>query len=104
MNKKEAKPRLIGWVLLLQEFDLEIRDKKGSENQIADHLSRLKGSELSEQQVIEIGEDFLDEQVFNIGTESEGLVHSLVTEILRPWFTDYVNFPAIGTMPEDITF
>ena len=27
-QKKEAKPRLIRWMLLLQEFDLEIRDKK----------------------------------------------------------------------------
>ena len=42
MEKKEAKPRLIKWVLLLHEFDLEIKDKKGCYNVIADHLSRVE--------------------------------------------------------------
>ncbi|GKC89905.1 reverse transcriptase domain-containing protein [Tanacetum coccineum] len=40
--KKDAKPRLMRWILLLQEFDVIIRDKKGAENLAADHLSRLE--------------------------------------------------------------
>nr|GFB93536.1 reverse transcriptase domain-containing protein [Tanacetum cinerariifolium] len=42
LSKKDAKPRLLWWVLLLKEFDIIIRDKKGMENVAADHLSRLE--------------------------------------------------------------
>jgi hypothetical protein len=41
LAKKNAKPRLIRWILFLQEFDVEIRDKKVVENVVADHLSRM---------------------------------------------------------------
>ena len=41
MMKKEAKPRLIRWKLLLSEFDLEVNGKRETENRVADHLRRL---------------------------------------------------------------
>ncbi|CAN6476394.1 unnamed protein product [Victoria cruziana] len=64
LAKKDTKPRLIRWILLLQEFDLEIKDKKGSENVVADHLSRLLVQ--SEHAEIPIGESFPDEQLLGI--------------------------------------
>ena len=65
MAKKDEKLRLIRWVLLLQEFDLEIKDKKGSDNVIGDHLSRIE-KPTGEEEEIEIGEKFPDEQLFQM--------------------------------------
>ena len=60
MEKKYAKSRLIKWVLLLQEFDLEIKDKNRSDNVIADHLSRMD-KPIEEEKGTEIEENFPDE-------------------------------------------
>ena len=60
MLKKDAKARLICWILLLQEFDLEIRDKKGVENVVADHLSRVPNAPSDE---LPINDNFPDEQL-----------------------------------------
>ena len=69
MAKKEAKPRLIRWVLLLQEFDLEIKDKKGCDNVIANHLSRVEKPTVQEEQK-EIAEHFPDDQLFQLSLQS----------------------------------
>ena len=69
MAKKEAKPRLIRWVLLLQEFDLEIKDNKGYDNVIVDHLSRVEKPVVQEEER-EIAENFPDEQLFQLSLES----------------------------------
>ena len=65
MEKKDAKPRLIRWVLLLQEFDLRIADRKGVENPVADNLSRLENI-LDDP--LPINDSFPDEQLNVIST------------------------------------
>ena len=69
MAKKEAKPRLIRWVLLLQEFDLEIKDKKGCDNVIADHLSRVEKPTIQEEER-KLAENFPDDQLFQLSLQS----------------------------------
>ncbi|KAI5313121.1 hypothetical protein L3X38_042295 [Prunus dulcis] len=66
LSKNDAKPRLIHWVLLLQEFDLEIKDKKGSENVVANHLSRLIIPAATEADSLPLSESFPNEQLFAV--------------------------------------
>ncbi|XP_038697988.1 uncharacterized protein LOC119995546 [Tripterygium wilfordii] len=83
LTKKDAKPRLIRWILLLQEFDLDIRDKKGSENVVADHLSRITdGGNHANMPIVE---SFPDEQLFSMRE-------------VEPWYADIVNYLACGTI------
>ncbi|GJR38461.1 reverse transcriptase domain-containing protein [Tanacetum coccineum] len=58
MAKQDAKSRLLRWILLLQEFNIEIRDKKGAENVAADHLSRLENPHKNELEKQHITESF----------------------------------------------
>ncbi|GKC91332.1 reverse transcriptase domain-containing protein, partial [Tanacetum coccineum] len=74
MNKQDAKPRLLRWVLLLQEFDITILDKKGSENLAADHLSRLENPHKDVLENKDINEHFPLE---TLGVISNGTVDYL---------------------------
>ncbi|GKD24488.1 reverse transcriptase domain-containing protein [Tanacetum coccineum] len=62
-SKQDSKPRLIRWVLLLQGFNIEIKDKKGAENLAADHLLRLEIPNMGELAEYEITDKFLDEHL-----------------------------------------
>ncbi|GJR13406.1 hypothetical protein Tco_0796058 [Tanacetum coccineum] len=66
---KDAKPRLIRWVLLLQGFDIEIKDKKGAKNLAADHLSRLENPDLGTFTEEEIADKFPDEHLLILKTK-----------------------------------
>ncbi|CAJ2672314.1 unnamed protein product [Trifolium pratense] len=88
LTKGDSKPRLLRWMLLLQEFDLEIRDKKGVENVVADHLSRLSNPAITNKEEA-IKCEFPDEKLL------------AVSEF--PWFGDIANLKASGFIPEEMT-
>ena len=80
MVEKDVKPRLICWVLLFEEFGFEVKDRKGTENQVVDHLSRLEDEAMKELgEKSEIDDMYLNEHV------------SAASQDLIPWFTDFLN-------------
>ncbi|KAL6310812.1 hypothetical protein AAG906_017514 [Vitis piasezkii] len=83
LTKQDAKARLIRWILLLQEFDLQIKDKKGVENVVADHLSRLVIAHNSHP--LPINDDFPEE--------------SLMFLIKTPWYAHIANYLVTGEIP-----
>ena len=85
LTKQNAKARLIRWVLLLQEFNLQIRDKKGVENVVVDHLSRLT----------------IAHNTHNPPIYDEFPEESLLTSDSAPWFAHIANFLVIGELPTE---
>ncbi|GJZ61086.1 reverse transcriptase domain-containing protein [Tanacetum coccineum] len=77
-------------ILLLQEFDIEIKDKKGIENVAADHLSRIDNNETSDDS--EVDDNFIGETLMEINTRDE------------PWFADFVNYLVGDIIPKRMTY
>ena len=77
-------------MLLLQEFDLEIKDKKGSDNVITDYLSRLERI-VGTEKGTKIAEIYPDEQLFMLSVQT-------------PWYADIVNYLACGVMPFEFSY
>ncbi|XP_070011019.1 uncharacterized protein [Nicotiana sylvestris] len=84
-TSEEAEPQHEG-----SEFDLEICDRKGTENQVTDHLSRLEGAE-NVVEVEEILETFPDEQLL------------ATTHQEAPWYADFDNYLSSGIVPHDLS-
>ncbi|GJW10461.1 reverse transcriptase domain-containing protein [Tanacetum coccineum] len=84
-NKKDAKARLLRWVLLLQEFDFKVIDTKGAENYAADHLSRLENPYENVFDPKEINETFPLETLNTVTSHDDQNI---------PWFADIANYHA----------
>ncbi|GJZ46253.1 reverse transcriptase domain-containing protein [Tanacetum coccineum] len=79
---------MIRWILLLQEFDIEIHDKKGAENLAANYISRLENPNLGKLTKAEIRDLFLEERLMAISDKNN-----------EPWYTDYANYLASRVLP-----
>nr|GEU85066.1 hypothetical protein [Tanacetum cinerariifolium] len=86
----DFKPRLIRWVLLLQGFNIEIKDKKGAKNLAADQLSRLENPDTKVLNEREIADEFPDEHLM--------MLKAKVNDV-EPWYADYVNYIVETVVP-----
>ena len=85
LTKQDVKARLIRWIFLLQEFNLQIKDKKGVENVVVDHLSRPAIAHNSHS--LPINDDFPKE--------------SLMLLENAPWYALIANYLVIGEVPSE---
>ncbi|GJZ30443.1 reverse transcriptase domain-containing protein, partial [Tanacetum coccineum] len=89
-KKRDVERRLIRWILLLQEFDIEIKDRKGTKNVAVDHLSRIENDKISDDS--EVNDNFLGEALTKIITKDE------------PWFADFANYLVGDIIPKGMTY
>nr|GFA24741.1 reverse transcriptase domain-containing protein [Tanacetum cinerariifolium] len=82
--KKDAKARLLRWILLLQEFDFKVIDTRGAENYASDHLSRLENPY----------ENVFDSKEINETFPLESLKKVTHQDPSTPWFSDFANYHA----------
>ncbi|XP_048599987.1 uncharacterized protein LOC106384215 [Brassica napus] len=128
LTKKDAKPRLLRWILLLQEFDLEIKDKRGVENGVAYHLSRMKiddDTTLDEEHPVEhvnaIGLRFAEQPLritsdcssiaeqplgrrsdcYHVAEHPVAVIQKQYSHL--PWFAEIANFLAAEKQPLKFT-
>ena len=87
LTKQNSKARLIIWFLLLQDFNIQIRDRKGVENVVVDHLSRLT-----------IAHNTHNPPIFDEFPEE-----SLLTVSIAQWYAHIAIFLVIGELPVEWT-
>ena len=85
-NKPVTNARITRWLILLQEFDITIKDRPGKENPVADFLSRMP----KPVDAIAVEDQFLDEHLFAV-------------VVRTPWYADVANYLAVGKLPKHLT-
>lgn len=121
LSKKDVNQRLLRWILLLQEFNLEIKDKKGTKNIVEDHLSRLDNVKVDQ---VPINENFpydrliahLENNTFECSKKhdpcetgnykiiNEEIVEGTYAHSKIPWYVDFVNYLSAKAIPSELTY
>ena len=86
MKKPITNDRVTRWLLLLQEFNITVTNRRGKENQVANFLSRFN----TKRDNVAIFYEFPDEHLFALATHT-------------PWFADIFNYLVIGELPQHLS-
>lgn len=84
MNKPITNGRITRWLLLLQEFNINLIDRPGRDNLAADFLSRMNVVQGNVSTLVP--DDFPDEELFAIYT-------------ITPWFAGVSKYLVSGKLP-----